>query len=396
VLLRPGRLLLAVTALALLPACSLRPGEGPTGSGSEVAVTSAPGAGCPALGPDLAPTSGVLAGVNLDWERDTLADYASRLGRRPAVAVSFARFPLAAQDEEHVTAAVEQVRANGGMLLLTLEPHDGLDTVTEESAGALAALLERYNQDGVPVVVRFAHEMNGSWYPWGQQPEAYRAAFRMVADAVHRGAPGSAMMWAPNYGGGYPFTGGAHAASPGSVDHAALDTTSDGELGEDDDPYAPYYPGDDVVDWVGMSLYHWGGSYPWRDNVVPEPGKFVDQLTGRYVGAAGDESSVPDFHADYGTARGKPVAIPETAAFYRPGGGGDDELAIKRAWWGQLVDPALTADLPALRMINWFEWRKHEPEVDATVDWRATGSAEIARAYAADLPGWYLHAGEGC
>ncbi len=390
-----SRIALPVVATVLLGACAVPPLTGP-GSEDETVSTPPPAAGCLPLEDGLAPASGVLAGVNLDWERDLLAEYAERLGERPAVAVSFSRFPLESQDEAHVTAAKDQVRANGGMLLLTLEPHGGLDDVTDEAVAALAALLDGYNRDGVPVIVRFAHEMNGSWYPWGQQPEAFREAFRRVAGAVHREAPGSAMMWAPNYGGGYPFTGGAHAAPPGSEAYGILDTSADGTVDEGDDPYAPYYPGDEAVDWVGMSLYHWGDSHPWGDNVVPEEDKFVDQLTGTYVGAAGDESAVPDFYADYAEERGKPLGIPETAAFFRPGGPGADELAVKRAWWSQLVDPSVHRDFPRLQMVNWFEWRKHEPEVDAVVDWRATGTPDVAQAYAGDLPEWYVHPGDGC
>ena len=56
---------------------------------------------------------------------------------------------------------------------------------------------------------------------------------------MHEHAPGSAMMWAPNYGGGYPFAGGQHEAEPGSADFAALDTDGDGALTMADDPYAP-------------------------------------------------------------------------------------------------------------------------------------------------------------
>ncbi|MFP3802582.1 glycosyl hydrolase, partial [Paraburkholderia sp. SIMBA_027] len=73
-----------------------------------------------------------------------------------------------------------------------------------------------FNDDGVPVIVRFAHEMNGSWYAWSQQPQKYVAAFQTLAKAVHTLAPGSAMMWAPNYGGGYPFAGGKYEAKPGT------------------------------------------------------------------------------------------------------------------------------------------------------------------------------------
>lgn len=345
-------------------------------------------------GTELAPASGVLAGVNLDWGDETLAEYADQLGRRPAVAVSFAPFPLSATDVENITAAKDQVRANGGILLLTLEPHEGLDAVTEELADELATLLDGFNGDGVPVIVRFAHEMNGSWYPWGQQPQAYRTAFRRVADAIHRSAPGSATMWAPNYGGGYPFSGGAHEAVPGSSDHRELDTNGDGEVDGRDDSYAPYYPGDDAVDWVGMTLYHWGNSYPWGANVLPEQGKLLEQLTGTYDGAGGDDTAVPDFYDEYGVSRDKPVAIPETAALYVPDGGGDGELEIKQAWWRQLTDPVIHRDYPKIKMINWFEWRKREAEIDGVVDWRSAGSPDIGEAYVDDLPAWFHYSAE--
>lgn len=87
-------------------------------------------------------------------------------------------------------------------------------------------------------------------------------------------------MWAPNYGGGYPFAGGQHQAAAGTPEYLELDTDHDGTVTGADDPYARYYPGDDAADWVGMSLYHWGSVYPWGVNVVPEEGKFLQQLTG--------------------------------------------------------------------------------------------------------------------
>jgi hypothetical protein len=88
----------------------------------------------------------------------------------------------------------------------------------------------RFNANGVPVIVHFAHEMNGSWYLWGQQPVQYVETLRQVAGAVHRDAPGSAMMWAPNYGGGYPFAGGEFESLPGSPGFTSLDATGDGAL----------------------------------------------------------------------------------------------------------------------------------------------------------------------
>ncbi len=35
-----------------------------------------------------------------------------------------------------------------------------------------------------------------------------------------------------------------------------LDTNGDGKLDMSDDMYTPYYPGDEWVDWVGMSIFH--------------------------------------------------------------------------------------------------------------------------------------------
>ena len=49
-------------------------------------------------------------------------------------------------------------------------------------------------------MVRFAHEMNGDWYQWGQQPTEYISAFQMVASAVRAAACDVAMVWSPNTG----------------------------------------------------------------------------------------------------------------------------------------------------------------------------------------------------
>lgn len=348
----------------------------------------------PIDGRNLAPDTGTLMGVNLEWGRETLAEYSEKLGERPAVAVTFADFPFNEEDPGLLASAAEQLRQNGGMLLLTLEPMDGLDAVTSERADELAALLARFNTNGVPVIIRFAHEMNGSWYPWGQQPAEYIAAYRRVADAVHAQAPGSAMMWAPNYAGGYPFAGGEFESLPGAPGFPALDTTGDGTLTAFDDPYAPYYPGDDAVDWVGMSLYHWGNTYPWSESEMPEEGKFIDQLTGTYNGKNGNDSMLPDFYTQYGVDHGKPVAIPETASLVQADIGELRSLNIKRAWWEQVFDPTVHKRFPHLKMVNWFEWNKMEPEVGAPVDWTVLENNTTHDEFTTALPDWYHYAPE--
>ncbi|KAA1419012.1 hypothetical protein F0U44_11150 [Nocardioides humilatus] len=359
-----------------------------TGDSTSTAVESARAAG-PGF---LAPRKGAWFGVSIDWANDSLADYSRRLGHKPAVAVTFASFPMSDQEKIWLDQAADQAKAGKSRLLLTLEPWGGLDEVTAARSRELARLLARYNRQGLDIYVRFAHEMNGSWYAWAQQPEAYVAAFRRVANAVHDLTSRTAMMWAPNYGGGYPFAGGTYQAPPGSHDADVLDTNGDGSVTGADDPYRPYWPGKKYVDWVGMSVYHWGAVYPWGENEVPEPGKFRDLLRGTYDGAAGNELAVPDFYAEYGAALQLPVAVTETAALYVPDGGGAGEMAIKSAWWDQVLDPANSRRLPWLKMVNWFEWKKNEPEVGGVVDWTATTRRPIRTGFVDALPGWLRYA----
>ena len=55
-------------------------------------------------------------------------------------------------------------------------------------------------------MVSFGHEMNGNWYPWGQQPGAYVDAFQKVGRTLNNGATcGVVMVWAPNAALGYPW-----------------------------------------------------------------------------------------------------------------------------------------------------------------------------------------------
>ena len=351
---------------------------------------AATSAGCSTL--PLGPARGVWFGVNLDWANSTLESYATRLGHHPAVTVTFVNMPLTPRDVTNLDAAEEQVRQNGGVLLITLEPQQGFAAVTDASVTQLVAHVKSYNAQGVPVIVRYAQEMNGSWYPWGQDPQGYVASFRSLAKVIHSETTCTAMAWAPNYGGGYPFSGGAYQAKPGTAAAAKLDTNNDGVVDQQDDPYAPYYPGDDAVDWVGLSVYHWGNKYPWGANVVPERGKFSALITGTYKGSIGDERAVPNFYATYAVGHNKPMGVFETAALSMPSKGGASALSIKRAWWTQVFAPSTRSKFPLIKMINWFEWNKYEVEVKGQVDWTTTQDPQVRKAFTSGLPPWLVFA----
>lgn len=75
------------------------------------------------------------------------------------------------------------------------------------------------------------------WVPWNGDPHKYIEKFRMLHDFFAKEAPNIAMVW-----------------SPGDVPAYSMD---------------PYYPGDDYVDWVGVSLYAepYGNGDP-KDNMT--------------------------------------------------------------------------------------------------------------------------------
>jgi Glycosyl hydrolase family 26 len=325
------------------------------------------------------PDGNAYFGAQLDWSSDSPAAYTARLGRSAAIYGRFISFPLRQSDTNVLKLEVAQIAQQHAMFFLTLEPVDGLQTVTSQTATALADTLATWNEEGVDVFVRFGQEMNGSWYPWGQRPTEYIRAFRMIADAVHRIALKSVMVWSPNYAGGYPFLNELYNAKPTDADFQVMDTNHDGKLTTYDDAYTPYYPGDDAVDWVGLTLYNWGCHFPWGPNIAAESNKFVEQVTGTYNGLCGNESMDGNFYQEFAVGHNKPMALSETAAFYDEAnaGQGSTNLQVKQDWMSQVLDPSLSRTFPLLKIENWFEYRQKENGVVGIVDWRATRDPEV-------------------
>lgn len=146
-----------------------------------------------------------------------------------------------------------------------------------------------YRQN-VTVWLRYGHEMNGDWYPWGVMPEQFVASWRMVASAVHAKTNRTYMNWSPN----------ARFA----------DSLSDTRGG-----YTQYWPGKQYVDMVGLSYYHYGGYE--RLNQVPSPGEALGVLS--------------EFDRLYSSAQGLPMILSETSASYvsRQSGG---NRALTELW----------------------------------------------------------------
>jgi hypothetical protein len=226
------------------------------------------------------------------------------------------------------------------------------------------------------VFVRFAPQMNAPWVPWGQQPEAYTAAFRTVAEAMDAELGEPVMVWSPTAAEDYPFRDPATTSPEGGA-LGVLDTTGDGVWNVDDDAYSPYYPGDEVVDWVGLTAYHDETGAGAARNTVPAPGAFAALLgPATATGPPAEE----DFYAAYAAARDKPLMV-ETAAFYSPEAEGAPEKEVKGNWWEQVL-AAPGNGYEWIGAVVWNETVELRDETDATVDWRATADPELAAAFA--------------
>lgn len=94
------------------------------------------------------------------------------------------------------------------------------------------------------VYIRLMHEMNGYWYPWRIDPDAYVAAWKRIhlVFAKKEAKANVEWVWAPNPN--------PYQDAPGWLKSVL-----------------PYWPGKDYVDFLGMTVINFGGD---RDYAVDE------------------------------------------------------------------------------------------------------------------------------
>ena len=129
------------------------------------------------------PGKPLLGGV-LEWGEDEAAGFAGRLQATPAVLGHDVSFPIKGAEQGYLREFPSQSAAAGAHALITVNPTVPLAEVNAGGAADFAAQLEELAA-GFPgkLLIRFAPDMNSSWVPWGQQPEAYVPAYRAMAEA---------------------------------------------------------------------------------------------------------------------------------------------------------------------------------------------------------------------
>lgn len=270
---------------------------------------------------------------------DVVFDFAVAAGKAPNLVM----YPKGWAVDDFDPTLFDEVAAAGMLPMIGWEPWDHRvapaagDGRSAQPEWALRRLIDGHHDDhleswarglaewGHPVVMRFAHEMNGSWYPWsesrnGNSRGEYVAAWRHVHDVVTgAGADNVIWVWSPNL------------TYPGA------------------EPLAPLYPGDDYVDWIGLSGY-WG-HFP----TPPTRLLTFDELFGPTI-------------EEIRTFTDLPLLLTETGA--------TEEGGFKAAWIADLL--AAVAHRDDILGFVWFE-------VDKETDWRITSSLAALAAFRAGV-----------
>jgi hypothetical protein len=251
-----------------------------------------------------------------------IAAFAHLAGRSPVIVSYYKQWDSVPFDP----AELERAWSRGAVPMITWEPlsYEGrkfplrliqrgrYDHYIRESARAAAAW-------GRPILVRFAQEMNGTWYPWargvaGNNSYRIKAVWRRVVRLFReQGATNVEWVWTPN-------------------------VNTSGHF-----PFRDLYPGDRWVDWVGFDGFNWALRGEWHSftEIVDNTYEEMAKLTSR------------------------PMIVGETGSSES---GGD-----KAAW----VASALRREIPKLRRIRavvWFDAKfggvgeGGEGELDAEVN----------------------------
>jgi len=238
-------------------------------------------------------------------------------------------------DTEFPEKDVREIYADGRVMMLTLHPWSEGNLEKIMIPGIVRGDYDEYikrwadsiKQLGEPVFFRFGNEMNGDWDPWcawfyGKDQDLFIEAWRRIYNLFHEaGADNAYFVWNPH-------------------DRSFPDFNwNNSHL---------YYPGDEYVDWIGLTGYNNGESYDWdrwRDF-----GSIYKDIYMEYL------MLYPD----------KPFIITEFAS--------NEEGGDKAAWISDAFSK-LAYDYPRIKIAVWFN------QVDGRWEYPIDSSYEAKKAF---------------
>lgn len=258
-----------------------------------------------------------------------LTTFEAQANKNIAIVMWFQAWDASSGKQNFDPTLMSAVRDHGSIPMVTWEPWNpgtgpnqpqySLKNITQGHFDSyITAFAQAAKAWGHPFFLRFAHEMNGNWYPWGiangNKPQDYVKAWRHVHDIFTQvGATNVTWVWAVSAGGNI-------------------------------DTYPSLYPGDSYVDWIAMDGYNHGGK-KWQ-TFSKVFGKTYQKLL---------------------TIASKPVMIAETATSSKGGS--------EPGW----ITDAFTTELPnnftQVKAVIWFDENKEQ-------NWTINSTATTQQAFA--------------
>ena len=207
---------------------------------------------------------------------------------------------------------VNQMLPNANVITLAGWTIDNLNNIDYDHIRTTLSKINSYNK---PILVRFANEMNVS--SLGDDPNRYVEVFRKVADMIHQ-YPNLGVVWSPN------------------------------DMGALDRPFEYFYPGDQYVDWIGVSCYM---HKFFQGNANTQYKDTVYFMTNAYAWATNKIKPILDFMKKKNIK--KPLMLSECGVATNNKYGDDyTSWAIPRMrnllWY-------VTMKYPQVKMINYFD-----------------------------------------
>jgi hypothetical protein len=290
--------------------------------------------------PAAAGTRKVALGVTMPNSNSTASydKFTAAVGRPPAIWMMWRNW-LGDQNTEFPDEAfLNDLSDQGTVPMITWQPADpnvwNKPRITYDKilAGKFDDYIRRFARAAKafdrPVILRFAHEMDGAWFPWGMHrftntPAKFKRMWRYVwnkFDAV--GATKVRFLWGPN-----------------TPCRQCPDLTT-------------FYPGDRFVDYLGFSSFNWG--YPSnRHERRVRPGSVWKTML---------QAVTPGAEALLRVSR-RPIIVAEIAS------SSDAPEGRSKAGWIQNGYPAVYKAFKRVKAIVYFNVDMRPPP-DLHEDWR--------------------------
>jgi len=275
-----------------------------------------------------------------------IEDYENKIEKHLAIIMIFLAWGESSSLTVFPEEWCEQIRVHGSVPHITWEPWD-FDMQCKHYrnqiivSGKWDAYIRSWAVNikawGYPIFLRWGHEMNSDWYPWGGKiseggEAAYVQAYRHIVDLFREeGVDNVIWIWSPDVANFAPQT----------------------------HPFdcVPYYPGDDYVDWIGFDGYNFAldGSMkkPWTS--------FKDLFKEIYDRCSQLNEKAPFMVAEFASG----------------------EMGGNKAEWIQAAFTDIEADFPRIRAVTWFDQQKESA-------WPVDSSPEVLKSFREAIKGPYF------